>query len=365
MKVLLLLPYAWDTSPGQRYRIEQWVPDLERLGVEFQVETLLSKDEQKTLFWSKSTFRKALLLLKVILRRQGQLIKLNDVDCIWIYRAAWPIGPAWPEKRLARKGIPIIYDFDDAIWLADTSEVNRRWAWMKFASKTGEICKLAKHVVVGNQILAEYAHQFNQVVTIVPSTVNLDIYELGSNPESESENASDTCVIGWTGSHTTSAYLKVIEPAIRDVAKRHKIRFRVIGAPQYECDGVDLELVQWRSESEVEDLRPIDIGIMPMPDNPWSRGKCGMKAIQYMAMAIPTIVSPIGFNKELIQHNQNGLLAETAEDWVNCLERLIVDKKLRKQLGAEGRNTVEKSFCATVQAQRVFDVIAHTCKTHS
>lgn len=361
MKVLLLLPYSWDTSPGQRYRIEQWVPLLKEQGVEFVVDCLMTPEEQNLLYQSKSSLKKGFVLVKSIIKRELRLrkIRANDVDCIWMPRCSWPIGPAISEKRLVRRGFPLIYDFDDAIWLINTSEVNKRWGWLKHSSKTGEICKIASHCVVGNNFLAEFARQRNPNVTIIPPTVDLDTYVLDS-PLDENRyqlHNPSYCTIGWTGSHTTSPYLKIVEPALRIIAQRHNILFRVIGDTSYSAEGIPLELVTWRSKTEVDDLRPVDIGIMPLDDNEWSRGKCGMKAIQYMALGIPTVVSPVGFNMELIQHNVNGMLAASIDDWVNCLETLIKDAALRKRLGQQGRNTVEQGFCATAQAPRAYEVI--------
>lgn len=358
MKVLLLLPYAWDTVPGQRYRIEQWVPHLERMGVTFERDILLERDEVHRLFWGKSPFSKAIMLSKAILKREWRLSSRKKADCIWLYRSSWPIGPAWSEKRLVRRGVPVILDFDDAIWVIKTSDTNRRWAWLKFANKTADISKIAAHVVVGNRFLAEYAGKFNANVTVVPPTVDLDVYDIAAvdRPDRYAYSSDRPFVIGWTGSHTTSTYLKVVEPALRILAQRHNILFRVIGDPTYRAEGFPYELVDWSAATEVQDLVPLDAGIMPLLDYDWARGKCGMKAIQYMALGIPSVVSPVGFNTELIQHDENGLLADTVDDWVTSLERLILDHELRSRLGAAGRRTVESGFCATSQAPRIFEV---------
>lgn len=359
MKVLLLLPYAWDTVPGQRYRIEQWVPHLERMGVTFERDILLERDEVQRLFWGKSPLAKAIMLAKAIIKREWRLRSLKGIDCIWLYRSSWPIGPAWAEKRLARRGFRVILDFDDAIWIVHTSESNRRFAWLKFANKTAEICKVAAHVVVGNAFLADFARKYNPNITVVPPTVDLNVYDLAAidRPDRYSRTDDQPFVIGWTGSHTTSEYLKIVEPALRILAQRHNILLRVIGDPSYRAEGIPCELVDWSAATEVRDLIPLDVGIMPLYDYEWSRGKCGMKAIQYMALGIPAVVSPIGFNTELIRHDENGLLASTVDEWVACLERLITDAELRRKLGEAGRRTVESGLCAAAQAPRIFEVL--------
>ncbi len=365
MKVLLLLPYAWDTVPGQRYRIEQWVPHLERQGVTFERDILLERDEVHRLFWGNSPVRKAFMISKAIFEREWRLRSLKGFDCIWVYRASWPIGPAWSEKRLARRGNPVIFDFDDAIWIAQTSKSNKRWAWLKFSDKTADICRIASHVVVGNDFLAAFARKNNPNVTVVPPTVELKSYDLAAvdRPDRYAREEDRPFVIGWTGSHTTAQYLKIVEPALRILARRHRILLRVIGDPAYQAEGIPLELVDWNAATEVRDLAAIDTGIMPLPDDRWSRGKCGMKAIQYMALGIPAVVSPVGFNTELIRHDENGLLADSVGDWVTSLEWLITDANLRRRLGEAGRRTVEVGYCATAQAPRVFEVISAVCES--
>jgi len=365
MKVLLLLPYAWDTVPGQRYRIEQWVPHLERLGVTFERDMLLERDEVRRMYLGESPLAKAFMISKAILKREWRLRSLKGVDCIWLYRTSWLVGPAWSEKRLARSGIPVILDFDDAIWIVQTSKSNQRWSWMKFSDKTADNCRIASHVIVGNDFLAEFARKYNPNVTVVPPTVALNAYDLAAvdRPDRYALQEDRPFVIGWTGSHTTSQYLKIVEPALRILARRHRILLRVIGDPAYQADGIPLELVDWNAATEVRDLAAIDTGIMPLPDDQWSRGKCGMKAIQYMALGIPTVVSPVGFNTELIRHDENGLLADSVDDWVTSLERLITDANLRRRLGEAGRRTVEAGYCATAQVPRVFEVIRAVCES--
>jgi glycosyltransferase involved in cell wall biosynthesis len=143
---------------------------------------------------------------------------------------------------------------------------------------------------------------------------------------------------------------------LQELAKKHRFKLRVIGTPEYVLDGVDVEAIAWRSETEVEDLKAIDIGIMPLPDDQWSKGKCGLKALQYMALGKPTICSPVGVNTEIIQDGENGMIADGQAEWVEKLSKLILDRELRKTLGLAGRRTVEKEYSATAQAPRVFEV---------
>jgi glycosyltransferase involved in cell wall biosynthesis len=163
-------------------------------------------------------------------------------------------------------------------------------------------------------------------------------------------------VIGWTGSHSTVQHLDTLRGALQKLAKRDKFRLRVIGTPTYQLPGIDVEAMKWRSDTELDDLSVIDIGVMPLPDDAWSKGKCGLKALQFMALGIPTICSPVGVNTDIIQDDQNGFIAATEDEWVEKLSRLIRSAQLRDRLGQAGRETVEQKYSAKTQAPRVFEI---------
>jgi glycosyltransferase involved in cell wall biosynthesis len=163
-------------------------------------------------------------------------------------------------------------------------------------------------------------------------------------------------VIGWTGSHSTVQHLDTLRGALKRLAEKESFRLRVIGAPSYECAPVDVDVIRWRADTEVEDLRPIDIGVMPLPEDRWSKGKCGLKALQFMALGIPTICSPVGVNTDIIQDDQNGLLAATEDEWVEKLSRLLHSAELRRRLGEAGRATVQEKYSAIAQTPRVYEI---------
>src|SRR5262249_35123731 len=149
----------------------------------------------------------------------------------------------------------------------------------------------------------------------------------------------------------------LLQPALQTLQRRHRFRLEVIGAADYEMDGVPVRAHAWRAESEVADLAPMQIGVMPLPDEDWARGKCALKALQYMALGIPTVVSPVGVNRDVIRDGQNGLHARTTEEWVSALERLLKDAVLRRRLGEAGRQTVVDEYSAQVHAPRVLELL--------
>ena len=279
----------------------------------------------------------------------------GQYDLVYIFREAAVIGPAWYERRIARSGVPIVFDFDDAVFVPYRSPSNGYLSYLKFPQKTSETCRLASHVMAGNAYLADYARKFNGNVTIVPTTIDTDKYrvvERTANPEK--------LTIGWSGSHSTVQHLDTIRDVLKAIGASERVKLRVIGTPKYDVDGVDVVASEWRPETEVDDLSEIDIGLMPLPDDRWARGKCGLKALQYMALGIPTICSPVGVNTTIITDGENGYLAATTGEWVEKMERLIGSAELRKRVGLAGRRTVEEQFSAKVIAPKVIEIFKAT-----
>jgi len=352
MRLLALVPSLYDKSPGQRYRLEQWEPLLRERGVDITYAPFECAELNDVVYKQGQIAKKLRLVVQALGRRAALLSKLTNYDVIYLHREAALLGPAVFERLIHRSGVPIVFDFDDAIFLSYKSPSNGYLSYLKFAGKTKTNCRLAAHVMVGNPYLAEYARQFNQNVSIIPTTIDTDKYK-----PVNIEDASGPIVIGWTGSHSTVQHLDTLRSALAKLAQRESIRLRVIGTPNYQIEGVEFETIMWRSETEVEDLSAVDIGIMPLPDDNWARGKCGAKALQFMAMGIPTVCSPVGVNTDIIQDNENGLIANSEDEWIEKLSLLIRSRELRARLGKAGRQTIEQRFSAAVQAPRVHEVL--------
>jgi glycosyltransferase involved in cell wall biosynthesis len=341
-----------DTAPGQRYRIEQWAPYLRESGIEVTLLSFASDALGRALYQKGAYVVKAREMLRSLLKRLAHVWEARNYDIVFLHREASLIGPAWLE-RLAKVRQPrLVYDFDDAVWLPYVSPRNRYLSFLKAPWKTAAICRLATAVTAGSEHLASYARRFNGRVTVVPSTVSLQRYR----PRPGLRRPGRP-VIGWTGSHSSVQYLRIVEAPLRRLAERRRFRFVAIGVEDFRMPGVDTECRPWRSATEVEDLWDLDVGIMPLPDEPWARGKCAMKAIQYMGVSVPAVVSPVGANRDLVETGANGFLAGSEDEWVTTLDRLLSDDDLRARLGREGRRTVEERFSAEVQAPRLAQVI--------
>src|SRR5436305_8062793 len=349
MRVLAIVPSDYDTNPSQRFRIEQWEPLLRARGVEITCKPFESGELHAGLYKPGRVPEKLKLVAEALRRRAADVRAARDYDAVYLLREAALLGPPLFERWLRRTGVPFVFDFDDAVFVPYVSPSNGYLSYLKFPGKTRAICRMAAHVMAGNQYLADYARQVNDRVTIVPTTIDTEKYTV----EPRAEN--DVPVIGWSGSYSTAQHLATLTNALRRLAERERFRLRVIGAQDFRIEGVEVEAIPWRSESEVEDLRPFDIGIMPLPADPWSRGKCGLKALQYMSLGVPTVCSPVGVNGEIIQHGENGFLAATEDEWITVLTRLLKSEDLRQEVGKRGRATVEAKYSAESQAPRVYD----------
>lgn len=350
LRVLALVPYPTGRVPGQRYRIEQWAPLLREEGIDVTFAPFLSSRGMDVLYRRGHTWTKVRETARGYLLRLGEVLRPGSHDVAYVYREAALLGPPWIERLVSRK-LPLVYDFDDAIYLPSTSGANAWAAVLKSPRKAAALCRLARHVTVGNETLAAFAAPLSRAVTIIPSTIDTAVYTVrhrAPNPRP---------VVGWTGSVTTVPHIRTLAPVLARLRSLVDHEVRVIGGERVELPGLDASWVPWRAETEVEDLRPLDVGLMPLPDDEWSRGKCGMKALQYMALGIPPVVSPVGVNATIVRDGENGFHARTEDEWVEKIALLLRDPELRARLGAEARRTVEETYCARVQTARMARVL--------
>ncbi len=348
IRVLALVQKRLGLTPGQRFRLEQWAPRLRsEHGISLDFAPFESPALTSILYQRGRRFAKAELIVRDAIRRREVIARATQYDAVIIYRAASLLGPAIYERLLARTGVPLIFDFDDAIWLTGPGSANGMFSYLGFRRKTATICRLASAVVVGNHFLAEYARRYSKYVSVVPTTVELD-----ASPLQPPIPAEGPFRIVWAGSFSSLQHLDVVRRPLERFAQTQRTVLRVICShpPKEPFQGVELEFVPWSAEDEALKLARSHVGIMPLPDNEFSRGKCGLKALQYMAVGRPVVVSPVGVNTDIVRHGENGLLASTDEQWVQALQALAASPQLRQRLGLAGRSTVEERFSAKVGA---------------
>lgn len=338
LRVLALVPYALGTAPSQRYRLEQWAPQLSTTGVELVLQPFADPALSAILHRPGRMLRKAWLMAAAFRRRVRLMHARPACNAAVVHRAACLAGPPIVERWLHARGVPLVYDFDDAIFLLHAAAANRRLAWLKTPGKTGTICKLVDHVVVCNSFLEAYAREHNSRVSVIPSSIDTGAYK------PKAPRAKKCVVVGWMGSSTSQTYLEEASAMLRALLRARPVELRVVSDRRPELPGVLHTWHEWSAEREVEELAEFDVGIMPMPDDDWARGKCAFKALQYMAMGIGTVAAAVGTNREIIQHGQNGLLAREPQEWLDCILALVDDTERRRCLGEAGRRTVEERF---------------------
>jgi glycosyltransferase involved in cell wall biosynthesis len=344
VRVCALVPYALDTTPSQRFRLEQWAPHLAAQGIVLELLPFADRQLMDRLYAAGGTGSKATGLAAACLRRARAFPAVRRADVVVVHRAACLAGPALFERLLSALGRPLVYDFDDALFLLHASGANRRYAWLKAPGKTEALCRLSRQVVVANEGLAAWARGLNPNVTVVPSSVDVERFR----PSGETRYGR--LVIGWTGSSTSQTHLEGFAPVLRAVLTHVTAELHVHSDRRPELGDLPHVWHPWSPENEPQVLAQFDVGIMPMPDDPWARGKSAMKALLYMAMGLPVVASPVGTAGEVVVHEENGLLARTAEEWFTCLERLAEDPALRERLGGAGRALVEERYSATGSA---------------
>lgn len=363
-RILFVAAHRPDRSPSQRYRFEKFVPYWKTKGFEFTSAWVVDEEDDRHLYRRGALLPKAKLLLKSFRRRRMQVQLAKKHDLVFLQRETFMTGGTRYERMLKATGVPLIYDFDDAVWLMNFSEANRYLRWLKEPGKTERILRLADHVIAGNSFLRDYALQFNPHTEVIPTVVDTTEYvPLGKKKES-----TGPLVIGWTGSRTTVPHLEQVLPALRSLAAHAGLPFilRVVSDMPFAAEGIKVEHRPWRSATEAHDLQDIDIGIMPLEENEWSKGKCGFKGLQYMALAKPVVLQDHGANRQIIAQGINGFLASGHDQWVEFLSRLLQDADLRRRMGQAARSTVEEHYSVFAWRDRYLDIFNELIdrKTH-
>jgi glycosyltransferase involved in cell wall biosynthesis len=335
IELLALVPYPLDTTPSQRFRLEQWAPLLARdHGIRVRFEPFASAELGALLARPGRVAQKAAGMAKATAARLPAVLRERRYDAVVVHRAVCLAGPALLERVLAAGGTPLLFDFDDAIWLRHTSGANALFDRLKFPGKTATLCRLADRVVVGSEYLAGWARRHSARVDVVPTSIDPAAYEVRDRAPGE------RVVVGWTGSATSLTHLEAFAPLLRRLAAARPVEIRVLSTRTPVLPDVPVVFRPWTPANEVEEIRTFDIGIKPMPDDEWARGKCPMKELQYLALRVPAVCSAVGGSREAVRHGDNGFLVSTGDEWMEALLRLVDDPALRARLGEAGRRTV-------------------------
>lgn len=348
MKVLLLSRYS-RLGASSRVRSYQYIPYLKAHGIDVTVSSLLGDNYLHSLYSGRVNHPSA--RIGPYLRRSVELLKSQRFDLLWIEKELFPWMPPWGEMLLARLSIPYIVDYDDAIFHRYDMH---QWRIVRkiLGNKIDKVMHRAALVIAGNRYLADRARRAGaRRIECLPTVVNLERYRAKPHRKKPVVN------FGWIGSPTTAKYLYLVRHAFTKVCSDINVRLVLVGSGQVQLDGVPTEIRTWSEETEVENIQDFDVGIMPMPDDPWTRGKCGYKLIQYMACGRPVVASPVGVNQQIVEDGVNGFLAITVSDWVRALKTLGNDYELRDHMGKAARAKVESQYSLQVTAPRLADLL--------
>ncbi len=356
VEVLALAPYP-ERAPSTRWRLAHLREGLLREGVRLVVRPFLDGPA-----WAAVRRGGALAgvaLARSVGRLRHTLASVADHDAVLVQRGVAPLLDEWVARTLDDSPRPLLYDFDDAVYLPQ--EGGRGWleGLRRPEATTAAYCRAADAVLAGNETLAAFAREArgtggDGAVSVIPTVVDTDRFR-----PREGDGAGEAQpVLGWVGSDTGVAYLEELAPALRAIQDRTGCRVRVVsGSRRPRLDGVEHEWVGWRPADEVRVFQELDVGLYPLEDTPWSRGKCGFKAVQYLACGVPCVASPVGVLEQLVRPGETGLHATTPDEWIEACTTLLTDAGARRRMGAAGRAEVERAWSVAAVVPRIAGVV--------
>ncbi len=358
-KILIICTYPLNCVPGQRLKYEQYLEYLSKNGYQFEVIPFFDLKTYKILYGKNKNIQKISGTLKGFMRRIFDLYKVYKSDGIFITLSVVPLGPSlleWLYIKLAKK---VIYDIDDMIFHLRTapSNSNRITKFFKSKKRYYFLLEKADYCITCTPELDKIARRYNQNTRDISSTINTKTYI----PLNKYENKEDL-IIGWTGSHSTIPYLHLLDGVLQELSKKYKFKLLVMGTNNFEIRGVDIECVDWNTNIEIPTLQRMDIGLYPLPNDEWVKGKSGLKALQYMAVGLPVVASNVGCNERVIENNFSGLLVNEMNEWYSSISNLIEKNELRRFLGCNARLRVEKYFSIEANKNKYLSIFNSTFK---
>lgn len=352
-RILVICPHPEGVAPGQRLKYEQYFDNWRSEGYELEISSFMTSAFWKVVYKPGNFIPKVLWTLFGYLKRIYDLLRMPFYDGVYIFLWVTPFGiPAfeWLSLKLNKK---VVFDIDDMVFLGHVSDANKFILKLKGRSKMIYLMKNAKHVITCTPKLDEFVRQYNNNTTDISSTINTKTYF-----ERKDYELGEKIVLGWSGSHSTSKYLHLLDNVLKEISKKYKnIEVKVIGDKSFDIEGVNVNAISWSEDAEVKELSEFTIGLYPLPDEPWVYGKSGLKALQYMALGIPSIAANIGTNKRIIQDNENAFLVNDDQEWINRISELIESKELRERIGKKGRKVVEERYSIIANEKTYLNIL--------
>ena len=360
LAVVAFVPHPPASASG-RYRVYQMARELATHGVDLTVRPFLDERAFARLYVPGWTVTKAMDVLRGARRRWQDVGEAGRFDLALVHREIWPLVGDAPRRRLARSQPRWVVDFDDAVYLPNVSAANRAFAWLKPVGQPARLVAGARAVAAGNAWLADWARRQRpgrppEEVEVIPTAVDTGRWTPGAR-------ARGPLRLAWIGSHSTALFLEPLRAALARLAAKHPgLELHVVGAT-FDAPGVRVVSHEWDERTEIECLRRADIGLAPLPDDDWARGKCGLKLLLYMALGLPAVASRVGVHGGIVSHCVDGMLADTPEAFEPALETLLSDPALRERLGRAARATVEARYSVRVVAPRLATLLKRAAET--
>ena len=359
---ILFLTLSSEIAASSRTRVFQYVPYLRKKGIEYKIikhrsglDSLLGSNFKRETLFRKIIYAGLKIILKFfhLLYAFAAVMRLifyaKKYDILFIQKA---LPPIWAQKILFKRNQAIVFDFDDAIYANDVTYNAKRFNYM---------CSIVKLAVIENESTEKYMNEKGIKTLKITGPIDCQRYK----PKVNSKSLKNF-TIGWVGSSSTTEYLKMIEKPLQEISKKYpNVIIKLIGTSGFNIDDCRIVKEKWSLATEVQLLEEFDIGIMPLPDNEWTRGKGGYKILQYMAMGIPSIASPVGVNKEIILQGETGFLVQSDDEWLNAFEKLIIDNNLRSRMGYQARKRAEDVYSFEANTEILISQLAVLHSQHN
>jgi len=352
-RLLVLCPFPEGVAAGQRLKYEQYFDNWRAAGFDIDVSCYMDMNMWRVAYERGRYCSKLLGVFRGHMRRIRDLFRVARYDIVYVFMWVTPFGTTIFERAVRALARRLIVNIEDNVlveqMLPKEHNPNAIVAMFKGPWKARFLIRTADHVITSSPALNDFSLAINErcACTYISSSVDTDRF-VPANPYSNERIVT----IGWTGTFSSKVYLDILRGVFQELSKRVKYKLKVIGNFAYELPGVDLEVVRWTKEREVEDLQTFDIGVYPLPIDDWVLGKSGLKAIQYMAFGLPTVATEVGTTPMLIRHGENGVLVKTEDEWLDALETLVRQPDLRRSLGeAARRDAVAKYSTQAISGQ--------------
>lgn len=364
MKVLGVCTHPVEAA-ATRYRLYQFIEPLAEKGIELNVLPFLDSETFKRIYKSGSLLSKFRGLSSAVSKRFFQVFESRKYDVVLVQREAMIFGPAIFENLFRKLGkCPLVLDLDDATYIKYISPTfGKIGSLLKFQGKTDKLIESAETVICGNRFIAKYVAEKGTKTVIVPTVVDTEKFH-------PVEKKNEVPIIGWIGTHSTFPFLEAIFPVLEKLAQEHKFILKIVGAGTGEInlEGVTVENIEWELSREIEDFQSFDIGLYPITisssaNEAWLMGKSGFKAIQYLAVGVPFVVTPFGVTSEIGNSGETHFEAVSPEDWYDRLSRLISDAALRTEMGKKGRDYSLENFTLEKQAEIIAQTLRDVLET--